>query len=123
MDNHKISFIQSIKAQMVIPVLFFSILICLVLIFVIAPSQHQQLITLLEEDSKSLVNAVSFGVGVGLEFEDQDSVNEALEGVKRLENLSYILVFDGENNIFYEHRIIPSNFLAHCFHLQNIHYY
>ena len=103
MGNHRISFIQSIKAQMVIPVLFFSILICLVLIFVIAPSQHQQLITLLEEDSKSLVNAVSFGVGVGLEFEDQDSVNEALEGVKRLENLSYVLVFDGENNIFYEH--------------------
>ena len=102
-DNSKIAFIQSIKTQMILPILIFSIFICLLLILVIAPRQHKQLIALMEENSKSLANAVSFGVGVGLEFEDQDSVEEALEGVKGLENLSYLLVFDGENNIFYEH--------------------
>jgi methyl-accepting chemotaxis protein len=87
---------------MILPVLLFSIFVCLILILVIAPRQHHQLIELMEENSKSLVNTVSFGVGVGLEFEDQDSVEEALEGIKRLENLSYILVFDGDNNLFYE---------------------
>jgi methyl-accepting chemotaxis protein len=104
MDNNKnIAFFQSIKTQMILPVLLFSIFVCLILIFVIAPRQHQQLIEVMEENSKSLVNAVSFGVGVGLEFEDQSSVEEALEGVKSLENLSYIMVFDGDNKIFYEH--------------------
>ena len=88
---------------MILPVLLFSIFICLILILVIVPRQHQQLIALMEENSKSLVNAVSFGVGVGLEFEDQSSVEEALEGVKRLGNLSYIMVFSKDNNIFYEH--------------------
>ncbi|MBE9520832.1 MAG: methyl-accepting chemotaxis protein, partial [Proteobacteria bacterium] len=48
-------------------------------------------------------SAVSFGVGVGLEFEDQRSVEDALEGVKRLANLSYILVFDSNKELFYEH--------------------
>jgi methyl-accepting chemotaxis protein len=57
----------------------------------------------MEENSKSLVSAVSFGVGVGLEFEDQRSVEDALEGVKRLANLSYIMVIDSRKELFYEH--------------------
>ncbi|MDX1775894.1 MAG: methyl-accepting chemotaxis protein [Desulfobulbales bacterium] len=102
-DDNKIAFSQSIKTQMILPVLLFSIIVCLILILVIAPGQHKQLLALMEENSKSLVSTVSFGVGVGLEFEDQSSVEEALAGVRSLDNLDYIVVFDAENNIFYEH--------------------
>jgi methyl-accepting chemotaxis protein len=101
--SKKIAFIQSIKTQMILPILVFSILICLLLIFVITPRQYQQSVGIMEENSKSLASAVSFGVGVGLEFEDQRSVEDALEGVKRLANLSYIMVFDSRKELFYEH--------------------
>ncbi len=101
--SKQIAFIQSIKTQMVLPILVFSVLICLLLIFVITPRQYQQSVGIMEENSKSLVSAVSFGVGVGLEFEDHRSVEDALEGVKRLANLSYILVFDSTKELFYEH--------------------
>lgn len=102
-DMKKVTFFQSIKMQMVLPILVFSVLICLLLIFVITPRQYQQSVGIMEENSKSLVSAVSFGVGVGLEFEDQRSVEDALEGVKRLANLSYIIVFDSNSELFYEH--------------------
>jgi methyl-accepting chemotaxis protein len=102
-DIRKVTFFQSIKMQMVLPILIFSVSICLLLIFVITPRQYQQSVGIMEENSKSLVSAVSFGVGVGLEFEDQRSVEDALEGVKRLANLSYIKVFDSSKELFYEY--------------------
>jgi len=101
--SKQIAFTRSIKAQMILPILVFSILICLLLIFVITPRQYQQSVGIMSENSRSLASAVSFGVGVGLEFEDQRSVEDALEGVKRLANLSYIMVFDSANELFYEH--------------------
>ena len=101
--SKQIAFTHSIKTQMILPILVFSILICLLLIFVITPRQYQQSVGIMEENSKSLASAVSFGVGVGLEFEDQRSVEDALEGVKRLANLSYIMVFDSTKELFYEH--------------------
>lgn len=94
---------QSIKTQMILPILVFSVFICLLLIFVITPKQYRQSVAIMEESSKSLVSALSFGIGVGLEFDDQRSVNEALEGVKRLKNLSYIMVFDSTKNLFYDY--------------------
>jgi len=101
--SKQIAFIHSIKTQMILPILVFSVLICLVLIFIITPRQYKQSVGIMEENSKSLASAVSFGVGVGLEFEDKRSVEDALEGVKRLANLSYIMVFDSTNQLFYEH--------------------
>ena len=101
--SKQIAFTRSIKTQMILPILVFSILICLLLIFVITPRQYQQSVGIMAENSRSLASAVSFGVGVGLEFEDQRSVEDALEGVKRLANLSYIMVFDSANELFYEH--------------------
>jgi methyl-accepting chemotaxis protein len=94
---------KSIKTQMIFPVLVFSVLICLLLIFVITPKQYQQSVAIMEESSRSLARAVSFGVGVGLEFEDQLAVEEALVGVKRLENLSYIIVFNSQGESFYSY--------------------
>jgi len=102
-NKKEITFFRSIKMQMIFPILVFSILICLLLIFVITPRQYRQSVRIMEENSRSLANAVSFGVGVGLEFEDKRSVGDALEGVKRLPNLSYIMVFDRQNKTFYEH--------------------
>jgi methyl-accepting chemotaxis protein len=103
-QSSKIDFMQSIKVQMILPILVFSVFICLLLIFVITPRQYNQSVSLMEENSKSLANAVSFSVGVGLEFDDQRSVDESLEGVKRLENLAYIMVFDANKELFYENK-------------------
>ncbi len=102
-QGSKVDFMQSIKLQMILPILVFSIFICLLLIFVIAPKHYNQSVSVMMKSSKSLASAVSFGVGVGLEFDDQRSVDEALEGVKRLENLSYIMVFDNDSELFYSH--------------------
>lgn len=102
-SSSKITFAQSIKTQMILPILVLSVFICLLLIFVITPRQYRQSVALMEENSQSLASAVSFGAGVGLEFDDQRSVEEALEGLKRLQNLSYILVFDSNKELFYGH--------------------
>jgi methyl-accepting chemotaxis protein len=102
-NKKEITFFRSIKMQMIFPILVFSILICLLLILVITPRQYRQSVRIMEENSKSLASAVSYGVGVGLEFEDKRAVADALEGVKRLANLSYIMVFDSSNKLFYEH--------------------
>jgi len=102
-DIKKITIFQSIKMQMGLPILVFSILICLLLITVITSRLHRQSVSIMEENSKSLVSVVSFGVGVGLEFEDQRSVEDVLEGVKKLANLSYIMVIDSRKELFYEY--------------------
>jgi methyl-accepting chemotaxis protein len=101
--SDQVVFTKSIKTQMIFPILIFSILIGLILIFVITPRQYQQSVGIMKENSKSLINAVIFGVGVGLEFEDKRSVEEALEGVRRLPNLSYIMVLDGSKELFYKY--------------------
>ncbi len=102
-DIKKITIFQSIKMQMGLPILVFSILICLLLITVITSRLYRQSVSIMEENSKSLVSVVSFGVGVGLEFEDQRSVEDVLEGVKKLANLSYIMVIDSRKELFYEY--------------------
>ena len=78
-DIKKITIFQSIKMQMGLPILVFSILICLLLIFVITPRQYQQSVGIMEENSKSLVSAVSFGVGVGLETEISETITLNLQ--------------------------------------------
>ena len=80
-NKKEITFFRSIKMQMIFPILVFSILICLLLILVITPRQYRQSVRIMEENSKSLASAVSYGVGVGLEFEDKRAVADALEGV------------------------------------------
>ena len=103
-NSSEITLMHSIKTKMILPILMFSVCICLLLIFIVTPWQYRQTFSLMELNSKSLANAVSFGVGVGLEFDDRQSVDEALEGIKKLENLSYILVQDNSNNLFYDYK-------------------
>ena len=102
-NSADIALAHSIKIKMIVPILIFSVFICLLLIFVVTPWQYRQTFSVMELNSKSLANAVSFGVGVGLEFDDRQSVDEALEGIKKLENLSYILVQDNNKHLFYDY--------------------
>lgn len=94
---------HSIKAQMVLPILILTVLFCLLLVFFYPTQQNRQSVEMMEADSKSLVKVVSFSVGVGMEFEDVRSVDEALEGIKKLDHLGYVKVFDKSGNEFYSY--------------------
>ena len=94
---------HSIKAQMVLPTLLFTVLFCLLLVFFYPTQQNRQSIEMMESESKSLARVVSFSVGIGMEFEDVRSVDEALEGVKKLDHLGYVKIFDKSGESFYSY--------------------
>lgn len=94
---------HSIKAQMMLPILILTGLFCLLLVFFYPTQQNRQSVKMMESESKSLVKVVSFSVGVGMEFEDVQSIDEALEGVKQLDHLGYVKVFDKSGKQFYSY--------------------
>jgi signal transduction histidine kinase len=109
MNISKILSKSSIKTKITGAIILVVSVIAIFIIFYF-PSRHQkQAFRGLEAKAKSLAEMLSYNISPGLEFEDLESVEEAIEGAKQNKDLAYIVIYDSKDQVFASYNFEKSN--------------
>jgi len=100
MNMSKILSKSSIKTKITAAIILVASAIAVFIIFYFPSRQEKQAFRGLEAKAKSLAEMLAYNVSPGLEFEDLQSVEEAIEGAKQNKDLAYIVICDTQDQVF-----------------------
>jgi signal transduction histidine kinase len=100
MNISKILSKSSIKTKITAAIILVVSVIAVFIIFYFPSRQEKQAFRGLEAKAKSLAEMLAYNVSPGLEFEDLQSVEEAIEGAKQNKDLAYIVICDTQSQVF-----------------------
>jgi signal transduction histidine kinase/HAMP domain-containing protein len=96
---------SSIKTKITSAIILVVSIIAIFIILYFPSRQEKQALRGLEAKTMSLADMLAYNVSPGLEFEDLQSVEEAIQGAKRNKDLSYIIIYDSKEQIFASHNL------------------
>ncbi len=99
---------SSIKTKITSAIILVVSIIAVFIILYFPSRQEKQALRGLEAMTMSLADMLAYNVSPGLEFEDHQSVNEAIQGAKRNKDLSYMVIYDSNEKIFNSYQIEKS---------------
>ncbi len=91
---------SSIKNKITGAIITVVSIIAIFIILYFPSRQKQEVLRGLRAKAESLAVMLAYNVSPGLNFEDHRSVEEAIEGAKHNEDLSYIAIYDLQDRIF-----------------------
>jgi signal transduction histidine kinase len=100
MNISKILSRSSIKTKITAAIILVVSVIALFIIFYFPSRQERQAFRGLEAKAKSLAEMLAYNISPGLEFEDLQSVEDAIEGAKQNKDLAYIVICDTQDQVF-----------------------
>ncbi|MCK4384799.1 MAG: HAMP domain-containing protein [candidate division Zixibacteria bacterium] len=108
MNIFKISSKSSIKTKITGAIILVVSVIAVFIILYFPSRQEKQAFRGLEAKAKSLAEMLAYNVSPGLEFEDFQSVEEAIEGAKQNKDLAYIVIYDSKDRVFASYNLEKS---------------
>lgn len=100
MNISKILSKSSIKTKITAAIILVVSVIALFIIFYFPSRQEKQAFRGLEAKAKSLAEMLAYNISPGVEFEDLQSVEDAIEGAKQNKDLAYIVICDTQDQVF-----------------------
>jgi two-component system, NtrC family, sensor kinase len=91
---------SSIKNKITGAIILVVSIIAIFIILYFPSMQKKEALIGLKAKAQSLAVMLAYNVSPGLNFEDLQSVSEAIEGAKQNKDLSYIVIYDSQDQIF-----------------------
>ena len=100
---------SSIKNKITGAITFVVSLIAVFIIFYFPSREEKEAMQGLKAKAQSLAIMLAYNVSPGMEFEDLQSVKEAIEGAKQNKDLSYIIICDSQDKVFASYKLEEGN--------------